>query len=639
MELHFIVKNAANYTSKENAMIDSILFNLMLIGVLGIASQWAAWRFRLPAIVVMSIAGLLVGPILGLIDPKADFGEMFKPIVSLAVAIILFEGSLNLDFREVKGLGKPVFRIVTFGALLAWILGSLGAHFVAGLTWPVAFVIGGLFIVTGPTVILPLLRQAKLKPRPAAILKWEGIVVDPFGALLAVFAFEIINFFMSDDVTAVSLLLFFAASLFAGVFGWLLGRLTGFIFERGHVPEFLKSPVVFVLVLASFAISDQIMHETGLLAVTVMGMTLANMHISSIDDMRHFKENISVLLISTIFVMLTAALSVDVLLRIFNWNIIAFVLLMLFVVRPLSIWLSTIGTDLSNKEKLLVGWIAPRGIVALTVSSYFASVLLEKGFEDASILTSLTFALVFSTVVAHGFSIKWLAKKLDLAIDERPGVVIVGGSGFSTELAKTLQELKVSVLIADSSWQRLISVRKAGVPFYKGEILSEQTEYYLDLTPYEYMIAATELDSYNALVCTTFVPEIGRNNLFQLSLRSQRDDDLEDMVHTIGGRILFQENVTWEELNKRIERGDVFRKTSITEKYTFESYLEERSENTLLIFALKPSGRIEFFTEGASPKVEQGDVVVSLTQRCKEYNKIKEKLAVQREKNGDRKEG
>ncbi|MCA1056015.1 sodium:proton antiporter [Rossellomorea aquimaris] len=616
-------------------MIDSILFTLMLIGVLGIGSQWAAWRFRMPAIVVMSIAGLLVGPIFGLIDPKADFGEMFKPIVSLAVAIILFEGSLNLDFREVKGLGKPVFRIVTIGAFLAWILGSLAAHFVAGLSWAVAFVIGGLFIVTGPTVILPLLRQAKLKPRPAAILKWEGIVVDPFGALLAVFAFEIINFIMSDSVTAVSLLLFFAASLFAVLFGWLLGRFTAFIFEKGHVPEFLKSPVVFVLVLASFAISDQIMHETGLLAVTVMGMTLANLHISSIDDMRHFKENISVLLISTIFVMLTASLSVDTLFKIFNWNIIAFVLLMLFIVRPLSIWLSTIGTDLSNKEKLLIGWIAPRGIVALTVSSYFASVLLDKGFEDAAILTSLTFALVFSTVVAHGFSIKWLAKKLDLAIDERPGVVIVGGSSFSTELAKTFQELKVTVLIADSSWQRLVPVRKAGVPFYKGEILSEQTEYYLDLTPYEYMIAATELDSYNALVCTTFVPEIGRNNLFQLSLRNQGEVDLEDMVHTIGGRILFQDHVTWEELNKRVERGDVFRKTNITEKYTFKSYLAERDEHTLLLFALKPTGRIEFFTEGSSPKVEQGDVVVSLTQRCKEMKKINEKLAVQREKKED----
>ncbi|MGD6801083.1 cation:proton antiporter [Rossellomorea vietnamensis] len=612
-------------------MFDSILFNLMLIGLLGILSQWAAWRFRMPAIVIMSIVGLLAGPLLGIIHPEEDFGDLFKPIISIAVAIILFEGSLNLDFREVKGLGRPVFRIVTIGAFLAWILGSLAAHYVAGLSWAVAFVIGGLFIVTGPTVILPLLRQAKLKPRPAAILKWEGIVVDPFGALLALFAFEFILFFTAEG-GGNALVMFFLASFFAVVFGWVCGKGIGWMFEKGHVPEFLKSPVVFVVVIACFTISDEITHETGLLAVTAMGMTLANMHISSIDDMRHFKENISVLLISTIFVMLTASLSLETLIEIFNWKIIGFVLLMLFIVRPLSIFLSTIGTDLSWQEKTLVGWIAPRGIVALTVSSYFASILLETGFEDAAVLTSVTFALVFGTVTVHGFSIGWLAKKLDLAINDRPGVLLIGGSSFNTELAKTFRELNTPVLIADSSWKRLFSARKAGVPFYKGEILSEQTDYHMDLTPYEYLVAATEVDSYNALVCTTFVPSIGRNNLFQLSLKGKRSDDIEDLVHTIGGRILFQVNATWDELNKRIERGDVIRKTNITEKYPFEEYLSEREEHTILLFVLKPSGKIEFFTPDGSAKAEAGDVVVSLTQPCKEFNKIQEKLVEQREK-------
>lgn len=612
-------------------MFDSILFNLMLIVLLGILSQWAAWRFRMPAIVIMSIVGLLAGPLLGIIHPEEDFGDLFKPIISIAVAIILFEGSLNLDFREVKGLGRPVFRIVTIGAFLAWILGSLAAHYVAGLSWAVAFVIGGLFIVTGPTVILPLLRQAKLKPRPAAILKWEGIVVDPFGALLALFAFEFILFFTTEG-GGNALVMFFLASFFAVVFGWLCGKGIGWMFEKGHVPEFLKSPVVFVVVIACFTISDEITHETGLLAVTAMGMTLANMHISSIDDMRHFKENISVLLISTIFVMLTASLSLETLIEIFNWKIIGFVLLMLFIVRPLSIFLSTMGTDLSWQEKTLVGWIAPRGIVALTVSSYFASILLETGFEDAAVLTSVTFALVFGTVTVHGFSIGWLAKKLDLAINDRPGVLLIGGSSFNTELAKTFRELNTPVLIADSSWKRLFTARKAGVPFYKGEILSEQTDYHMDLTPYEYLVAATEIDSYNALVCTTFVPSIGRNNLFQLSLKGKRSDDIEDLVHTIGGRILFQINATWDELNKRIERGDVLRKTNITEKYPFEEYLSEREEHTILLFVLKPSGKIEFFTPDGSAKAEAGDVVVSLTQPCKEFNKIQEKLVEQREK-------
>ncbi|MBN9655172.1 sodium:proton antiporter [Halobacillus sp. GSS1] len=609
-------------------MIDSLLLQLMLVGFLGVGSQWVAWRFRLPAIVVMSIAGLLAGPVLGLMNPEQDFGELYKPIISLAVAVILFEGSLNLDMKEVKGLGRPVFRIVTFGAFLSWILGSLAAHYVAGLSWAVAFTIGGLFIVTGPTVILPLLRQAKLKPRPAKILKWEGIIVDPIGALLAVFAFEIILFLTNNDPSA--LLMFFAASAFAVFLGWVCGKGVGWMFETGYIPEFLKSPAVFAVVIACFTIADEIMHETGLLSVTAMGMTLANMHISSIADMRHFKENISLLLISTIFVMLTASLTVETLVEIFNIRIIGFVALMLFIVRPLSIFLSTMGTDLSKSEKLLVGWIAPRGIVALTVASYFASVLLEEGFEDASILISLTFALVFTTVVAHGFSIGWLAKKLGLSMEGPPGVLIAGGSVFTTGLAKTLEELKIPVLLTDSSWERLSRARSRGIESYHGEILSEQTEYYLDMTPYEYLVAATELDSYNALVCTTFVPEFGRNNSFQLSLSNREGDDLEDLVHTIGGRVLFEEGASWEELNARVENGYVFRKTTITEQYTFKDYMKNMDQHAMLLFAKRASGKVEFFTPDMEYKAESSDVIVSLMPPSKEFEKIQEKLEGQR---------
>ncbi|MFC0525039.1 cation:proton antiporter [Pontibacillus salicampi] len=607
-------------------MFDSILFDFMLIGALGVGSQWIGWRYRVPAIVVMSIVGLLVGPVFGILEPSKDFGDLFNPIVSIAVAIILFEGSLSLDFREVRGLGKPVMRIVTVGAFIAWLLGSLGAHYVAGLSWAVAFVIGGLFIVTGPTVILPLLRQAKLKPRPATILKWEGIIVDPFGALLSVFAFEIIDFLTAEDVTGNELLFFFFASFLAVIIGYALGKGLGYMFEHGHVPEFLKSPVMFAVVIFCFTLADEIAHETGLLAVTAMGMTLANMHISSIEDMRNFKENISVLLVSAIFVMLTASLTVDTLLQIFNLNIIVYVLIMLFLVRPISIWLSTIRTDLSKGERALVGWIAPRGIVALTVAGYFQVVLLDAGFEDASILTSLTFALVFATVCAHGFSIGWLAKKLGLSNEGKPGVLIVGGSSFSTGIAKTLKELNIPVLITDSSWQRLIPVRKAGVPFIKEEILSEQTEYHLDLTPYDYMIAASELDSYNALVCNTFVPEVGRTNLFQLTLHNRRGDDLESMGNTIGGRLLFNEQATWEHLNNKVENGYVFRKTNITSQYSYDKYLQEQHPETLMLFLVKASGKLSFFTHKSRPKAENGDVVVSLMPPSKEFQKIKEKI-------------
>ncbi|MFB5663857.1 cation:proton antiporter [Alteribacillus sp. HJP-4] len=594
-------------------MFDSLLSHLMLIGAVGIGSQWLAWRFRLPAIVVMSVAGLLIGPILGFMNPEEDFGDLFQPIISMAVAIILFEGSLNLDFREIRGLGKSVYRIITLGAFIAWILGSLTAFYIAGLSWAVSFVIGGLFIVTGPTVILPMLRQAKLKPRPAAILKWEGIVVDPFGALLAVFAFEIIQFLTVETITIEVLLLFLLASVFAVIVGWGCGLGIGWMFKHGYVPEFLKSPIVFAVVIACFTLADEVMHETGLLAVTAMGMTLANMHIASLSDMRHFKENISILLISGIFIMLTASLERETLMQIFTPNILAYVALMLFIVRPLSIWLSTFNTELSMKEKALIGWIAPRGIVALTVAGYFANVLAEAGYPGASIVTPLTFGLVFATVLAHGFTIGPMAKKLGLSMDGKPGVIIVGGSRFSTELAKVFKQLKVPVMITDSSFEHLFTARSASIPYYRGEILSEQTEYYLDMTPYEHLIAATDRDSYNSLVCTTFVPEIGRNDLFQLSWHDPEKDHPDDLVQRIGGRVLFKKGETFEELNRKLDKGYVLRKTKLSKIFTFEQYKKERNGHSLLLFVLKQSGKIEFFTaEINNIKPEPGDTVVSL---------------------------
>ncbi|MBN6205934.1 sodium:proton antiporter [Ralstonia pickettii] len=611
-------------------MVSSLLFEIMTIGLLGIGSQWLAWRYRMPAIVVMAIAGLLIGPIFGVINPEEHFGSLYSPLISVAVAIILFEGSLNLNFHELRDVGKPIFRISTIGAFIAWILGSLTAHYIAGLSWAVAFVIGGLFIVTGPTVIMPLLRQSKLKSRVAKILKWEGIVVDPIGALLAVFAFEIIVFITADDPDGTKLFLFFAASLFAIFIGWICGKGLGWLFETGYIPEFLKSPAVIVVVIFCFTAADMIMHETGLLSVTAMGITLANMGISSISDMRHFKENISVLLISTIFIMLTASLEVETLLRIFSPNIIGYVLLMMFAVRPLSIFLSTIGTGLSFNEKALVGWIAPRGIVALTVSGYFASILLEAGYEDAEILTTLTFALVFFTVVCHGFSIGWLSKKLDLSMEGEPGVLIAGSNRFSVELAKSLRKSGRPVLIVDSSWENLKKAREEGIEHYHSSLLSEQTEYNLNTIPYEYLLALTDNHAYNSLICTTFMPEYGRTNVFKVSPYQMIGKGYSaGVVSKVGGRILFDKKFSFEDLNDKLEAGYVFRQTTLTEQYTYEQYKREKDDSTVFLYLIKPSGKLKFYSEEMRTVPATGDKIVSLTPPLKEKEKIQTKLKAQ----------
>ncbi|AXI01052.1 sodium:proton antiporter [Sporosarcina sp. PTS2304] len=608
-------------------MFDSLVMDLMLVVLIGVGSQWVAWRTRMPAIVVMAIAGLLVGPIFGLINPQQSMGELYGPIITFAVAIILFEGSLNLDFKEIKGFGRPVARIVTIGAFIAWIAGSLAAHFIAGLSLEVAFIIGGLFIVTGPTVILPLLRQARLKPRAAAILKWEGIVVDPFGALLAVFAFEVIKF-INDEVTAKAMTLFIGASLFSVLLGWGTSRILGNAFEKGKIPEYLKAPILFGSVLFVFVLSDEIMHETGLLAVTAMGMTMANMSLTTLQDIRHFKENISVLLISGIFVMLTASLDPHILIEIVNPKIMMYVLAMLFIVRPLSIWVSTIGTDLTVKEKTLIGWIAPRGIVALTVSGYFATILLETGYKDAELLTALTFALVFSTVVVHGFSIGWLAKKLNLATPKESGVVLIGSSRFVAELAKSITEAGHKVLIMDDSWGGLSNARKLGIPTYMGDILSEHTGYHLDLTPYRYIAAMTKMDSYNSHVCADFTPDLGRDLLFQTSTHKRGKGQ---QFNLSTGQILFTPNVSIHELDERVSAGYVFRKTLLTKQYSYTQYLRERDDKSVLLYIIRANGEMEFYTAEKELQAQTGDTIVALSTLNKTIERTIDRLE---EKNG-----
>lgn len=609
-------------------MFNSLIMDLMLVVLIGVASQWIAWRTRMPAIVVMAIAGLLVGPIFGLINPQQSMGDLYSPIITFAVAIILFEGSLNLDFKEIKGFGRPVARIVTFGAFIAWIAGSLAAHYIAGLSWEVAFIIGGLFIVTGPTVILPLLRQARLKPRAAAILKWEGIVVDPFGALLAVFAFEVIKF-INSEVTAKAMLLFFGASLFSVLLGWGTSRILGTAFEKGWVPEYLKAPILFGLVLFVFVLSDEIMHETGLLAVTAMGMTMANMHLTTLEDIRNFKENISVLLISGIFVMLTASLDPHILIEILNPKIILYVLAMLFVVRPLSIWVSTIGTDLTNREKTLIGWIAPRGIVALTVSGYFATILLENGYEDAELLTALTFALVFATVIVHGFSIGWLAKKLNLTTPIESGVVLIGSTRFVAELAKNISTAGHKVLVVEDSWGGLSNARKLSVPTYMGDILSEHTGYHLDLTPYRYMLAMTKTDTYNSHVCADFTPDLGRDLLFQTTTHKRSGGQ---QFNLATGQFLFTPNLSIHELDDRINQGHVFRKTLLTKQYSYTQYLRERDDQSILLYIQRANGDLEFYTAEKELQAQTGDTIVALSTLNKTIERTIDRLE---EKNGN----
>lgn len=598
--------------------MELFVLKIGLIAVAGVGAQWLAWRFHLPAIVLMSLAGLALGPFsawvspdgVPILSPRDDFGDLLQPMISIAVAVILFEGGLSLNFREIRGASTAVRRLVFPGAGIAWGAGAVAAHYLAGLDWGVATLFAGVMVVTGPTVIMPLLRQAKLSKRPSAVLKWEGIVNDPVGALLAVFVFEWIVLTNAGEAGWRGMAGVAGASILAAVLGVVAARLLGAAFNRGLAPEYLKAPIIFAAVLAVFGISNDIVQETGLVAVTAMGVALANSRIAAIGELRRFKENITTLLVSGVFVLLTATLE-PASFSMIGWGGAAFVAAMMFIVRPLTVWLATLGSELKWREKLLIGWIAPRGVVAAAVAGLFAGELAHEGIAAGDLLIPLAFAMVFATVVAHGFTISPLARWLGLAASGRPGVLIVGAGDWSTAFAKVLAGLDIPVMIADSNWSRLRAARQAEIETYYGEILSEASEHDLEFSRFGYVIAATGNEAYNALVFTDLAPEIGRAAVFQLGGPPDDGERARGYAHTIKGKPLLAAHWTLDDLLRRHYVGWGFQKTKLTEQFTFADYKAELAENAQIICVVKKNKALHFAAAQSELKPETGETIIA----------------------------
>ncbi|WP_284123780.1 cation:proton antiporter [Parerythrobacter aestuarii] len=585
------------------------------IGVLGIGAQWLAWRTGWPAIVLMLQAGFIAGPVLGafdlrLLDPEAAFGDLLEPMIGLGVALILFEGGLSLDLRELRHSGQAVWRLATIGVLAGWALGAAAGFYVAGLVWPVAILFGGILIVTGPTVVIPLLRQANIQPRPASILKWEGIVNDPTGALCAVIAYEYFRKIQESPGASLFEVVppLIIAAIIAGLIGYAAAAAIAWLFPRGAIPEYLKVPVLFITVIGVFVFCNTIEHEAGLVAVTVMGVALANLNVSSLRSIHPFKENIAVLLVSGIFILLASSLHAEDL-QYVNWRFGAFLIALLFLVRPATVLISLLGTNVPWRERLFIAWIAPRGIVLVAISGLFALRLSELGYADGNVLIGLSFAVVVATVIFHGFSVNFVAKLLGIKGTSRPGLLVVGSNPWTIALAKQMQGLKTPVMVVDPSWQRLAPARREGLPYYHGEILNEATEHNLDLTPYQVLVAATDNEAYNALVCNEFAHEVGRDSVYQLGESSEGDHRA--LPESIRGRALFESGFGVTDVQDRQQQGWVFRKTRLTEEYTFDRAQADMPEDTHLLMLLRETGTMRFFTHAARPEPRAGDTVIS----------------------------
>lgn len=600
---------------------DTLILSVALIGALGLGAQWIAWRLQAPAIVLMALAGLAVGPLWAvlfgepLLNPDEEFGDLLRPIVSLAVAVILFEGGLVLKFDNLRDAGPAVRRMVFIGGPMAWGLGTLAAYYAAGLDLASAVVFAGVMVVTGPTVIMPLLRQSKLSGKSGAALKWEGIVNDPIGAIFAVIAFEVVRVASGGgSILATALVILLAAGIGAAIgiaFGWAIAR----GFRLGWAPEYLKAPLIFASVILCYAIAESVEGEMGLVAVTAYGMTLANSRLAGLVELRKFKEDIAVLLVSGVFVILTANLTPATIEAALNWRTLAFIICMLFIVRPVSIWLSTFGT-LERNEALLIGWIAPRGIVAVAVSGLFGQLLLDLQetsqfeFTGAEMISPLAFAMVFATVVIHGFSIGPLARRLGLSRTGKPGVLLIGVNPWSVDLARELNAAGLETTLADSNWRRLKPARDAGLETFFGEVLSEEAELRLDHARFDTALALSANEPYNALVSGNFAPELGRHKVYQLSTSDGEDEDPKGISLGVRGRTLIRRGRSYDALLRDHYRGWCFAKTQLTAKYDLEAFLADRGQADL-IAEIRPDGTVLFLGPTREAKGGEGVTVIS----------------------------
>lgn len=519
------------------------MLELAGIIILGILAQWFAWKFKIPAILPLILIGLLVGPIASefLTDDGSKYiepiwngkkglfpGDYLYYFVSLAISIILFEGGLTLKRNEIRNVGPVITKLITLGSAVTFFGAGVVAHYTFGLSWELCFLFSGLIIVTGPTVITPILRNIPLKKDVSAVLKWEGILIDPIGALVAVLVFEFISVGGGGGFTKTALTEFGKILLFGTTFGFTFAHALAFVINKKWIPHYLLNVVSLSTVLLVFVESEIFAHESGLLAVVVMGMVLGNSKLNNLKELLYFKESLSVLLISMLFILLAANINIEDLQLLYNWNTVVLFLLIVFVIRPLAVLLSTQGSNLKWNEKLFISWVGPRGIVAAGIASLFGSKLLKQGVAGAEYITPLVFMVVLGTVLLNATTARVFAKVVGVFLKNSDGILIVGASKASRLIAGYLQKFGKRVVLIDSNKTFIQEATKEGIEAFEFNIYDDDLTDNIELNDIGYLIAMTGSDAVNDYALENLSKEFGEHGAFRLATaREVKDQDFE----------------------------------------------------------------------------------------------------------------
>ncbi|WP_372766191.1 cation:proton antiporter [Lutibacter sp.] len=499
--------------------------------VLGILSQWFAWKLKIPAILPLILIGLFVGPVSTLISNDGTKwlepvwngteglfpGERLYNFVSLAIGIILFEGGLTLKREEVLNVGPAILKLITLGSAVTFFGGGIAAHFIFDLNWQISFLFSALIIVTGPTVIAPILRNIPLKKDVSAVLKWEGILIDPIGALVAVLIFEFIRVGEGYNYTVEALVEFGKIIVVGFSVGSSSAYALYYSIKKKVIPFYLLNVASLALVLAVFVISDLFAHESGLLSVVIMGMMLGNMKTDRLKEILHFKESLSILLISILFILLSANINIEDMMLLYRWETVLLFGIVVFVLRPLAVFMSTTHSGLNFNEKLFISWVGPRGIVAAGIASLFGLRLAMLGEPGAEYITPLVFMIVLGTVLLNATTARLFAKIVGVFLKSSDGIIMIGASDFARLIADYLKKNGRRVVLIDNNVENIERAKLLGLEAMEGNVYSDELLDDVELNDIGFLLAVTGSSFLNEYAIDKFSNIFGENGAFRIA--------------------------------------------------------------------------------------------------------------------------
>ncbi|MDB4311635.1 cation:proton antiporter [bacterium] len=574
----------------------SLLNYLAFLLGLGVIAQWLAWRLKLPSILLLLLFGFGLSQFTGMqIDDYLKDEEALLSLVGYFVAIILFEGGLTLKVSELREAGAPVFRLCTYAVAIAFALTTVVARFTLEFQWEVCALVGAILVVTGPTVVAPILRLVQPQRKVASIVKWEGIVVDPMGAVLAVMVFIVIQTGSLGDSWDNILWAIVKTAVVGVGLGWALAKLVEVLLVRHWIPDFLESVFFLAIVCIGFAGSNALAHESGLLTVTVLGVLLANQHKVSVRHILEFKEHLRVLIISLLFLMLSGRIEMEEIQAVWKKGLF-FLAGLILIVRPASIFLSNLGSKATTfKEQLFLALLAPRGIVAAAVTAVFALELehfAEKDpsneklvilAEQAKELVPLVFIVILGTVAFYGLLAAPLARKLGLSHKNPDGILFAGCEPWTQVVAKALHDEGHMVTLLDTRYEKVAAARLEGLKAVRANILSEYAEEELDLGGLGHLVSVTPNDEVNSLASREFQHRFGKANVWQITPADSTDHHTRTVASHMRGRYCFLGGPQFRDIESFVRRGAVMKVTLLTDVFTLEDF-RMTHERVMILF-------------------------------------------------------